>query len=103
MTWQTRQLSGMQAGFPPPSPDQRPVRMTPHSFLSKSETKSAGCDGPNGTRFPPGPVPVLPEPPKTEAADFLPFTSECREGVEDASRDRINRSAQRACRRGRNG
>jgi hypothetical protein len=45
-----------QTDFPPHLPDQRRAWMTPHLFLSKSEMKSVGCDGPNGTPSPHGPA-----------------------------------------------
>jgi hypothetical protein len=58
----------------------------PHLFLSKSGTKSAACDGPNGTRSPPGLVPVPYEQQKTNRSDFAcrnvrnyKTYSECRE------------------------
>jgi hypothetical protein len=35
--------------FLPHSPARRRGRTTPHLFLLKLETKSAACDGPNGT------------------------------------------------------
>jgi hypothetical protein len=44
--------------------------MTPHLFLSKSETKSAACDGPNGMHSPPGPALVRHGLPKTNRAVF---------------------------------
>ena len=42
--------------FLPHSPDRRRGWTTPHMFLLKLETKSAACDGPNGTHSLPGPV-----------------------------------------------
>lgn len=46
-------------GFLPHSPDRRRGRTTPHLFLLKLETKSAACDGRNGTHFLPGLVLAL--------------------------------------------
>jgi len=44
----------------PYSPDQKPAVMTPPSFLSELEMRSAACDGPNGmlSRRGPGLVPL---------------------------------------------
>jgi hypothetical protein len=49
--WQTQQSSGTHTEFRPCSLVQKLAGMTLHLFLSGSEMRSAGCDGPNGMRF----------------------------------------------------
>jgi hypothetical protein len=57
--WQIQQPSGTQMDFLPHSPARRRGRTTRHLFLLKLETKSAACDGPNGTHSLPGLVLAL--------------------------------------------
>ena len=54
------------------SPARRRGRTTPHLFLLKLETKSAACDGPNGTLFLPGLVLALQRVSKTNKLGSRP-------------------------------
>jgi hypothetical protein len=59
--------------FRPFSSDQKQAVMTPHSFSSGSEMRSAVCDGPNGMRSPHGPD-LVPPGDRSLAPRYLPPT-----------------------------
>src|ERR1700745_2563608 len=58
LKWQKQRSSGTPTALRQFSLVQKPGGMMLPLSLSESETKSAGCGGPNGMPFPPGPARV---------------------------------------------